>query len=109
MSVRSTYAPKIIDGAEINSIINDEEFFGKGSMYAHVRLEKGESVKWHIHTNEIEYYYILSGTGVFTNSDKTEQKIRAGDVCTMQPNGGHAIAQMGDVSLEFMALTIYIA
>lgn len=108
MAVRKTYEPKIIDGAEINAIIKDEEFFLKGRMFAHVRLAKGEKVDWHIHTGEIEYYYyIISGTGVFTNSDKSEQIVTAGDVCTMELGGGHAIRQTGDETLEFIALIVY--
>ena len=107
MAVRKTYAPKVICGAEINAIINDEEFFGKGRMFAHVRLLKGEVVDWHVHTDEIEYYYILSGEGVFTNSDKTEQVVRKGDVCTMELGSGHAIKQAGEETLEFIALIVY--
>ncbi len=41
-------------------------------MFAHVRLAKGAAVDRHDHIDEIEYYYILSGEGIFTNSDKTE-------------------------------------
>ncbi len=106
MSVRNTYEPKTIDGAEIHAIIKDEEFFGKGRMFAHVRLEKGAVVDWHIHEGEIEYYYILSGCGIFTNSDKSEQAVTAGHVCTMELGGGHAIRQAGDETLEFIALII---
>jgi len=108
MAVRKTYESRIIGGAEINAIIKDEEFFGKGRMFAHVRLGKGETVDWHIHTGEIEYYYIISGAGIFTNSNKTEQTVYAGDVCTMELGGGHAIRQTGDETLEFIALILYI-
>lgn len=107
MGVRKTYESEIICGAEINAIIKDEEFFDKGGMFAHVRLVKNAVVDWHIHTGEIEYYYILSGTGIFTNSDGTEQTVTSGDVCTMQLNGGHAIRQIGEETLEFIALIIY--
>ena len=65
MAVRKTYSPIITTGAEINPIINDDEFFSKGRMFAHVRLLKGKAVNWHLHTDEIEYYYIISGRGVF--------------------------------------------
>ena len=107
MAVRKTYPARIIDGAELNSIIENTEFFGKGRMFAHVRLAKDDVVDWHIHTDEIEYYYILSGEGIFTNSDRTEQTVTRGDVCTMERNGGHAIRQAGNETLEFIALIIY--
>lgn len=107
MAVRKTYPTEIIGGAKINNIIKDDEFFGKGRMYAHVRLDIGEAVDWHIHTGETEYYYIISGNGVFVNSDRTECAVKPGDVCTMEIGGGHAIKQCGDSPLEFMALVIY--
>ena len=107
MAVRKTYSPNITVSAEINPIIKDDEFFSKGRMFAHVRLLKGQAVNWHIHTGEIEYYYIISGRGVFTNSDKTEQLVDVGDVCTMELGGGHAIKQIGDEILEFIALILY--
>lgn len=107
MAVRKTYSPKVIGGAEINAIIENEEFYGSGRMFAHVRLQKGEAVSWHTHTDEIEYYYILSGTGIFTNSDQTEETVTVGDVCTMELGGGHAIRQIGENTLEFIALILY--
>ena len=107
MAIRKTYPAKVIGGAEINAIIENEEFFGKGRMFAHVRLEKGAVVDWHIHTDEIEYYYVISGTGIFTNSDKSEQAVSAGDVCPMTLGGGHAIRQTGEEPLEFIALILY--
>lgn len=106
MSVRKTYETRVNYEAQINDIIKNEELFSKGRMFAHVRLLKDKAVDWHIHTGEIEYYYIISGKGVFTNSDKTEQIVGAGDVCIMDLGGGHAIKQIGDETLEFIALII---
>ena len=106
MFVRNTYDPIHIGDAKVHAIINDEEFFGKGRLFAHVYLNKGECVPWHTHEGEIEYYYILSGCGIFTNSDKSEQAVTAGKVCTMQLGGGHAFRQAGDEPLEFIALII---
>lgn len=106
MAIRKTYAPQYIYGAEINPIINEKEFFGRGRLFAHVRLEKGKAVDWHTHTGEIEYYYIISGRGIFTNSDKSVQMVAAHDVCTMTLGGGHAIRQAGEEPLEFIALII---
>lgn len=106
MAVRKTHTPKMIpeENLVINPIINEEEFFDKGRMFARIVMEKGGVVKWHEHQGEIEYYYILSGTGIFTNSDKSEQSVEAGDVCTMDLGGGHAIRQTGEAPLEFVAL-----
>lgn len=106
MFVRDTYEPINIGDAKVHAIIKDEEFFGKGRLFAHVHLEKGEGVPWHTHEGEIEYYYIISGCGIFTTSDGGEQAATKGKVCTMKLGGGHAIRQTGDEPLEFIALII---
>lgn len=106
MAVRKKYSPEIIGGAEINRIVNNDELFGNGHMFAHVRLEKGAVVDWHIHTGEVEYYYILSGEGIYTDIDKTEHNVTTGCVCTINPNDGHAIRNENDEVLEFIALII---
>lgn len=107
MAVRKTFEPQIIDGAEINRIVTNEELFDKGSMFAHVRLRKGDKVDWHTHNGEAEYYYILSGTGIYTDSDGSEYEVYENDVCTILPEGGHAIRNDNDDVLEFIALIVY--
>ena len=56
----------------------------------------------------MEYDYILTGEGDFTNPDKTVTHVGPGDFCTMNPNQGHAIANTGKEDLVFMALILYV-
>lgn len=107
MSVRKTYAPEIIDGAEIHRIVKDGEMFSKGSLFARVCLAKDEGVDWHTHIGEAEYYYILKGQGVFTDTDGSEHTVEAGDVCTIKPGQSHAIRNEHAETLEFIALILY--
>lgn len=107
MSVRKIFAPEIIDGAEVNRIVTKDELFSKGSMFAHIRLKEGETVNWHIHNGEAEYYYILSGKGIYTDVDGTEHLVSAGNVCTIAPEQGHAIRNQSADDLEFITLIVY--
>ena len=107
MAVRKLKDARLAGGAEINDIISKEEFFGNGRMYAHVRLAKGQAVEWHVHEGEVEYYYILSGNGIYTDVDGKEYAVASGDVCTIGNNQGHAIRNEQDEVLEFIALIIY--
>ena len=107
MAIRKLRNPKIIGGAEINAIVDKEELYGQGGMFAHVRLAKGEVVNWHIHNGEVDYYYILSGTGIYTDADGSENTVVAGDVCTIIPGDGHAIRNEAEETLEFIAVVLY--
>ncbi len=107
MAVRKLKDPRIAVGAEINAIIDKEEFYGTGRMFAHVRITKGQAVAWHVHEGEVEYYYILKGNGIYTDVDGKEYSVVPGDVCTIGNNQGHAIRNEQDEVLEFIALIIY--
>ena len=107
MAVRKLFPPKVICGAEINAIVEAKELYGNGTMFAHVRLETGAVVDWHMHMGEVEYYYILKGTGIYTDEDGTEYTVTAGDVCTITPDHGHAIRNQDAETLEFIALVVY--
>lgn len=108
MAVRKRYPYKNVDGAGLNNIIEGEEFYGAGRMFSHIVMEPGAVVDWHEHHGEVEYYYILSGEGEYTDEDRTVHKVSAGDVCTIHPEHGHAIKNTSDKDLEFMALIINV-
>ena len=73
--------------------------------FALAQLKPGEEVEFHIHNNESESYYILSGSGVY-NDNGTEMEIFPGTV-TFTPSGtGHGIKNNGSELLEFVALIL---
>ena len=84
------------------------DFAGKNPKlrtFARVSLNPGEEVPFHVHTGECEYYYILSGTGVY-NDNGTNVEAKPGLV-TFTPNGtGHGIRNTGSEQLEFIALIV---
>ena len=74
----------------------------KNRMFALVELKAGEEVEFHIHENEFESYYILSGKALYTDHDETFE-ITSGTV-TFTPSGkGHGIKNIGDEMLKFIA------
>ena len=83
-----------------------EEMYEKGRVFAHTTLQPGCSIGYHVHENESDTYYILSGTAAFDdNGEKTT--VHAGDV-TFTPCGqGHGIENCGDEPLELIALILY--
>lgn len=85
-----------------------KDFEGKNPrlrMYSHVSLKPGEMVEFHVHEGECEYYYILSGHGLYDDNG-TKVEVSEGTI-TFTPSGeGHGIENTGDELLEFMALVI---
>ena len=73
--------------------------------FALAELKPGEEVEFHIHEGECEYYYIISGKGIYNDNGK-EVEIIPGAV-TFTPSGeGHGIKNTGDEMLKFIALII---
>lgn len=73
--------------------------------FALAQLKSGEEVELHKHEGECEYYYIISGVGVY-DDDGSVVEIKPG-VVTFTPSGAsHGIKNIGDEVLEFIALII---
>jgi len=90
---------------EILHIIKKEETNGKVRLFAKVTLKKGCSIGYHIHENEDEVFYILSGSGTATDADKTVS-IGPGDAIVTGNGAGHSIENTGDEPLVFMAVIL---
>ena len=73
--------------------------------FALARLKPGEEVELHKHEGECEYYYIISGEGIY-NDNGNSMEIFPGTV-TFTPSGeSHGIKNIGKEMLEFIALII---
>lgn len=83
-----------------------EELYQKGRVFAHTTVYPGAKIGYHIHQNESETYYILSGTGLF-NDNGTIVKVGAGDVTFTGTGEGHSIEAVGEEPIEMIALILY--
>lgn len=89
----------------LSNLADFDERNPKLRTFALARLKPGEEVEYHIHRNESESYYIISGNGVY-NDNGTETEIFPGTV-TFTPSGtGHGIRNNGNETLEFIALIL---
>ena len=77
----------------------------KVSMFSHIKLNPNEQVDFHIHNNEFESYYILSGKGLYKDNE-TLFELEAGDVTYTPSGSGHGIKNIGETPLEFIALIV---
>ena len=91
----------------VRSLLNGEEdMYGKGRIFAHTTVNQGAGIGYHIHENESETYYILSGVGKF-NDNGVIRTVTAGNLTFTGAGEGHAIENAGDVPLEMIALILY--
>lgn len=84
----------------------DGEMYHKGRVFAHTTVYPGSAIGYHVHNNESETYYILSGEGRF-NDNGTFVNVGAGDVTFTGDGEGHGLEVVGDKPIELIALILY--
>ena len=67
-------------------------------------LNPGDSVGLHKHTTNEDAFVIISGEGVFTDSDGKEFKLKPGDVTIARQGQSHAIKNTGGEPLVFLVV-----
>ena len=109
---RKSFSKQFFDGdGELQScqITNSvDELSGKGRLFNHVYIEPGVSLGWHIHKGDSEIYYILKGDGEYSDNGNIID-VHAGDVTIVFDGEGHSIKNIGDETLEMIALIVYTA
>ena len=86
----------------ITNLLVPGEFKGKARLIARITIEPGCSIGYHIHENEEEIYYILSGVAEYDDNG-TVCRLAAGDVSVTLGGEFHGIANPGSEKLELLA------
>jgi len=90
----------------IRHLLNAEELYDKGRLYAVLVLEPGCSVGSHVHEGEMESYYIVKGEAEISDNGEV-LTVSAGDSVLTRSGEEHSIKNIGTDTLEVMALIIY--
>ena len=91
----------------VRDILNGpEELYEKGRVFAHTTVYPGSGLGYHVHDNESETYYIISGTGTFNDNGKLVE-IGPGDVTFTGDGEGHSIEATNGEPIEMIALILY--
>lgn len=93
------------DGEVLNQCVVPQEMLINARLFSKLSLKHGCSIGPHKHEGEVEYYYILSGTGIVTEDDG-ERAVRKGDVVITGWGASHAIRNDGEDPLELLAVII---
>ena len=90
----------------LSHLLSKEEFLGKGRLFSELRIEPGASIGYHLHENEQETFFILSGEALY-NDNGTEVVLKAGDVALCKDGEHHGIKSIGNETLVFLGLITY--
>lgn len=67
-------------------------------------IQPGDSVGFHQHTTNEDAYIIVSGTGVFKDTDGKEYPVKTGDVTIARRGDSHALFNTGKEPLVFISV-----
>ena len=86
--------------------LTEQESKGAGRLFAKMVIKPGDSIGAHRHENDMEAFYILKGKALVCD-DGDEAILEAGD-CHICPDGHtHSLKNVGECSLEFIAIILY--
>ncbi len=88
-----------------NLLKGEEEMYCAGRVFAHTTVYPGSAIGYHVHQNESETYYIMSGEGKY-NDNGTVTEVHPGDVFFCGAGEGHSIEAVGG-PIEMIALILY--
>lgn len=91
----------------VRSLLNGpEEMYQAGRVFGHTTVYPGSAIGYHVHEDESETYYILSGKASY-NDNGTVRTVTAGDVTFTGAGEGHGIEAVGREPVEMIALILY--
>lgn len=73
----------------------------------HVRIKPGETVPSHVHRDEDQVYYVVSGTG-FVELDGQRTEVAAGSGVLIPLGTEHLITNTGSDPLDYVFFVVFI-
>ncbi len=90
---------------ELHHLAEPEMIFNKGRMLVRTVIRPGGSMGYHVHRDEMEFFYILKGTAKVDDNGE-ECILYPGDTMCTGDGQGHSIEAYGDEDLEYLAIVI---
>lgn len=92
--------------ATVTDLLDAGEYTGKARLIATITLEPGCSIGEHVHDNEEEVFYIISGTALY-NDNGCDVTLNKGDSCICLAGQKHSIANADEKdTLVFAAIIL---
>ena len=100
---------RLKEGVGTTTVINffdDVDFAGKGRLYGISIIGPKGSIGEHYHIGDQEAYYILEGIGEYNDNGEI-YTVEPGDFLICRDGDMHALKNIGDIDLRYIALIIY--
>jgi mannose-6-phosphate isomerase-like protein (cupin superfamily) len=91
--------------AEVLELFSEKEMHGRARMFKRIILEPGTSFGPHLHHDEIELYYILSGE-VVTGEPGKGEILHGGDVTCTREEEAHFLRNETAETAELIAIIL---
>ena len=104
-----TLEPHLKGGRGTTKVVNILEpngMYGTGRLFGVSIIPVGGSIGQHTHQGDFETYYILKGKAK-VNDNGTEYILEPGDMTHCKDGDFHAIENIGDCDLEYIAVILY--
>ena len=92
-------------GVEIRVLVEPDEMYNAGRLYACITIAPGASLAYHKHEAETESFYVKKGTCRIEDNDQTVY-LSEGDVLITPAEQCHAITNESSEPVELIALII---
>ena len=92
-------------GIGFHVLVEPEEMYGAGRLYAKITLSPGAALAYHRHDDEMESFYVAKGTCLMSDNGETVY-LKEGDVMVTPHGQEHSIANDTDEPVELIATII---
>ena len=83
-----------------------DDLYGKGRNFSIMTVQPGQSIGYHQHNGDTEWFYIIKGTGIY-NDNGVEKPFTAGDLLICYDGEYHALVNNSDEPIEMLVLILY--
>ncbi len=90
---------------ELTHIFMQDELKGKARICAKIVMEPGCSIGKHVHNEEEEIFYIISGKALIDDNGQLIE-VKSGDAILTGNGASHAVENVGDTVLEMIAVIL---
>jgi oxalate decarboxylase/phosphoglucose isomerase-like protein (cupin superfamily) len=95
-----------IGSLDWTEVLNTEDLPGRAMKFFHDDIiPPGASIGIHVHADDEEYYYFLSGEGLMTLDGRTFP-VAAGDITAVFPGGSHGLENTGTTDMRIIVVCV---
>jgi mannose-6-phosphate isomerase-like protein (cupin superfamily) len=89
----------------VSHLAKQPELYDKSRLFAKLVIRPGCGIGYHVHENEMEAFYIISGVATYDDNGETV-RLNPGDTSITLAGQGHSIVNNGEEDVVLIALIV---